>query len=103
MEDESKTVVSAPAEKKCRKKKVFPPLADQDRAGWRLDRWCAATSLSRACFYNLEGESAPASTTVGGRRIITESPKDWLQRIARIGGAPTKLTSPESSAAGRAP
>lgn len=51
------------------------------RAGWRLSQYCEATGLSRSYIYALSKEQQPRSIKIGKRRVITEAPADWLQRI----------------------
>jgi hypothetical protein len=53
-------------------------------AGFRPEPWARAAGISRSGYYTLPPDTRPRSVTVGRRRIITESPADWL---ARIGGA----------------
>jgi hypothetical protein len=53
----------------------------QDRAGWRVGDWCRATSISRSGYYALLPEIAPHSVTIGSRRVIIESPAEWLRRV----------------------
>lgn len=53
-------------------------------AGYRPDPWAQAAGFSRQQYYALTPDIKPRSIKIGGMRIITESPADWL---ARIGGA----------------
>lgn len=50
--------------------------------GWAIPDWCAAVSISRSALYTMSPEIAPRSISLGRRRIIVESPGDWLRRIA---------------------
>lgn len=58
------------------------------RAGWLLRPWCDSASICPATLYNLPTELRPISIKLGKRRIITESPADWLRRMksAEVGG-----------------
>ena len=58
------------------------PLTNE-RAGWAVRQWCAATSISRSTLYALPPETQPRSITFGRRRIVVEAPVDWLQRVGR--------------------
>ena len=58
-----------------------------EQAGWHLSAWCRAVNLSRATYYNIPEEMKPASVKIGDRRLIIESPANYLARIARLGGA----------------
>jgi hypothetical protein len=53
-----------------------------ERAGWLLVPWCADASIGRATYYKLPPKLQPHSVKVGKRRIIRESPADWLARMA---------------------
>ena len=55
-------------------------------AGYAIARWAPAAGISKALFYTLPDNVRPRSVTVGARRIIIESPADWLKRIADRGG-----------------
>lgn len=54
-----------------------------DRAGWSVRDWCAATSISRSSLYGLPNRLQPLSVKFGRRRIVTEAPASWLQRVGR--------------------
>lgn len=56
--------------------------AAPDRAGWDAASWCPVANISRALLYKLPPEQQPFSVKVAKRRIIRESPADWLARIA---------------------
>ena len=59
-------------------------VASSGRVGWRLDRWCEDAGISRAQFYRLPPDLAPRSTQLSPRRrIVTESPADWLARVGK--------------------
>lgn len=53
-------------------------------AGFALEAWCKATGYSRATYYNLPIELQPQSVKIGRRRIISETPADYLRRIAEL-------------------
>lgn len=60
------------------------PPARAERAGWQLDEWLPAVSISRAKFYSMPATMRPKSVHLGTRRIIVESPKEYLGRIAAL-------------------
>ena len=64
-------------------------IAPIEQAGFTTLAWCQALSISRAKLYQLPGEFQPRSLVLGRRRIITESPREYLQRISKLkdGGA----------------
>jgi hypothetical protein len=49
-------------------------------AGWSILNWCAATTISRAGFYNLAHR--PECVKIGRRTVVVESPQAYLERIA---------------------
>lgn len=54
-----------------------------DRAGWRVRDFCAATSLARSTFYALPAEQRPRTIHIGKRRVVVEPPSAWLARVGR--------------------
>jgi len=54
------------------------------RAGYPVRKWLAETSISRSYLYALPPEQQPRSVKLGRRRIIIETPGDWLKRIAEL-------------------
>jgi hypothetical protein len=54
-----------------------------ERAGWNVADWCRSAGVGRTTFYKLQGAMRPECVTVGTRRIVRESPKDWLARMAQ--------------------
>lgn len=57
-----------------------PNQTEPERAAWKIPEWCRALSISRSTLYALPPEKQPASQTIGRRRVITESPRDYLKR-----------------------
>jgi hypothetical protein len=57
-------------------------ILDPERAGWSIGAWCSSADISRALLYRLPAVQQPKSVKVGKRRIICESPFDWLRRMA---------------------
>lgn len=55
--------------------------ADLPVVGYRPASWARSVGISRSGYYALSPDMRPRSVTVGRRRIITESPADWLVRI----------------------
>jgi hypothetical protein len=57
---------------------------DPAQAGWSISQWCKSVGICRQTFYNLPAELRPASVKIRRRRIIGESPADYLRRIANL-------------------
>ena len=55
-------------------------IVEPDIVGFRLEAWCRSVGISRSGYYNLEIE--PHSVKIGERRIITETPREYLARVA---------------------
>ena len=54
------------------------------QAGYRISAWCPAVGLSRSTYYALPEELRPPSIRIGKSHIITESPEDYLKRMASV-------------------
>ena len=52
------------------------------QAGYRISIWCPAVGLSRSTYYSLPEALRPQSVRIGKSHIITESPEEYLKRIA---------------------
>lgn len=61
-----------------------PKPASTTRISWNIPDWCDEVGISRATFYVIEksAEQAPRSTWIGRRRLIIESPSDYLTRMS---------------------
>lgn len=63
-----------------------PPLESRPASPhqtFAVDRWCQEADVSRTWLYNLwAGGDGPAHVRVGGRVLITESPREFLARLA---------------------
>lgn len=57
--------------------------------GWDIPGWCEGARIKPPTYHTLTPECKPHSTTIGKRRVIYESPLDWLARMAEMGGAKT--------------
>ena len=55
-----------------------------EQAGYAPSAWCQSASISRAKLYQLPADLQPRSVKLGRRRIITEAPRDYLERIAAL-------------------
>ena len=55
-------------------------MAEQQphKAAWSVKNWCDALDLSPAYAYELMAARKVASVKVGGKRLITTAPKDFL-------------------------
>lgn len=49
-----------------------------DKAAWSVKSWCACLDLSPAYAYELMAAGKVASVKIGGKRLITISPKEFL-------------------------
>lgn len=52
------------------------------RASWDIDTWCAAVGVSRPTYYRLAPR--PRSVKLGRRRLVTEAPASYLERVAAL-------------------
>jgi hypothetical protein len=59
-------------------RQVNPPT----QVAWSVKNWCAATDLSPAYTYELIAAKVVKSAKVGGKRLITTSPRDFLASLA---------------------
>ena len=53
-----------------------------DKVAWSIKNWCGDTDLSPAYAYELINEKKISSVKVGGKRLITTSPRDFLASLA---------------------
>lgn len=53
-------------------------------AGWRRKEWCLAAGMAVSTSYTLPPEIKPAYVKIGKMVIFTESPEDWLKRVAAL-------------------
>ena len=63
--------------------------AAPQQSGWTIDEWCAAVKIARPTYYTFPETARPESVCIGKRRVIFESPGDWLRRMADAGGVVT--------------
>jgi hypothetical protein len=68
-------------------KTLAVPEAVPEKAGYAIRPWCAAVGFSVALFFELPTNMQPTSVRIGRRRIITESPRDYLKRVESLGGS----------------
>ena len=52
------------------------------REAWKFGSYARAIDKSRSWLYALPPEMQPFSVKFGRNRLITESPRDFLQRLA---------------------
>jgi excisionase family DNA binding protein len=55
---------------------------DAGKVGWRVNEWADAMGLGRAFTYQLIQEGKLKSVKLGGARIITIAPAEYLRHIA---------------------
>jgi hypothetical protein len=60
-----------------------PPAPAPEQAGYTISEWCEKVGISRTAEWQLPADEKPRSVHVGRRRIVTESPRDWLIRRQR--------------------
>lgn len=61
-------------------------LQGNGQVGFSIAQWVGQVGISRAGFYRLKGEAAPALLKVGRRALVIESPTAWVSRIAAAQG-----------------
>lgn len=59
-------------------------MAETEVVAWGLRDWCRATSLSKAFVYELIAAGKVESVRVGGKRLITTSPREFVARHAAM-------------------
>jgi hypothetical protein len=59
----------------------------QEKVGWRVNEWADAIGLGRAFTYQLIVEGKIRSVKIGGARVITTSPADYLRMCEETDGA----------------
>jgi len=60
---------------------VTDPVLSTKR-GWRINEWSRDTGIGRAYIYELLKDGVITSVKIGGMRIITTSPEDYLRSAA---------------------
>ncbi len=54
------------------------------QAGFPVNAFCAAINIGRTTFYALPPHLQPKTVKIGNRTIVTESPAEYLARIAAV-------------------
>jgi len=57
-------------------------IPQEPRTAWKFGTFAHAIDKSRSWLYALPPELQPASVKLGRNRLITESPEEFLQRLA---------------------
>ena len=57
------------------------------QVGWSVKNWCADTDLSESYAYELIGAKVIDSVKIGGKRLITTPPREFIARIANVRAA----------------
>jgi hypothetical protein len=65
-------------------------MSNDESRLWSIPDWCAAANLSRGWFYATPAEFKPYHVKLGRSVRITETPKEFGQRIARLRAASTE-------------
>lgn len=58
-------------------------IQHEPRAAWKPGTFARAIDKSRSWLYALPDELQPHSVKLGRNRLITESPQEFLQRLAQ--------------------
>jgi hypothetical protein len=59
-------------------------MSTAEKTAYSIKQWCAELGISEALFYKRQrGSLGPRVANVGARTIITETPREYLQRFAR--------------------
>jgi hypothetical protein len=65
------------------RKPPLKPRSNSSGCGYSISRWCQDADISRTRLYALwTAACGPRSVRVGGRRLISESPAQFLERLA---------------------
>ncbi len=68
-------------------KKTESGTTEVEKTGWKIRDWCASVGISESLFYVLPERARPSSVKFGHRRIVTEQPAAWLQRMSEAEAA----------------
>ena len=52
-----------------------------DQVAWSVRNWCASTDLSPAYCYELLAAGKIEAVKIGGKRLITTAPRDFLASL----------------------
>lgn len=61
---------------------MLSTVTTPEKCGWRIPEWASAVGISRSTTYELITERRIASIKLGGARIITTHPRDFLAALA---------------------
>ena len=73
-----------------RRKRKTMPAPPQHPGIWLQSEWCAAAGMGVSTWYTVPKELLPAHVRVGRNLRITEGPREWLERVAALGGVPSR-------------
>lgn len=54
---------------------------NSEKVTWTVKGWCEAVELSSAYAYELMGAGIIKSVKIGGKRLITTSPRDFIASL----------------------
>lgn len=57
-----------------------------DTAGLTIPAWCEGVPMSVPAYYLVPKELRPRGVKIGRQFLILESQRDWLERVAQLGG-----------------
>ena len=69
------------------------PLAGASHVGLSIKEWATQVGIASSSFYLIEPSARPRRVKVGRRVLVVESPREWLERMSRLGSVPTKRHS----------
>ena len=55
--------------------------ATPDQVAWSVKNWCADIDLSESYAYELIGARVIDSVKIGGKRLITTPPREFIARL----------------------
>jgi hypothetical protein len=87
-DERSAASVAVPPARKGRpfgwRKPAIQPRAYSAEAAYSIPRWCQEADLSRTLLYDLwKREMGPRRARIAGRTLISESPREFVERAAR--------------------
>ena len=73
--------------------KAAPPVGVSP-VGLSIREWSSQVGIAASSFYLIEPSARPRQLKVGRRVVVIESPREWLERMSRVGTVPTRRPLP---------
>lgn len=73
--------------------KMTKPAAhavEASRKSWLLQQWCPDANIAVSTYFTIPEWLKPRRVKIGKRLIILEAPGDWLERMRKAGGVPSR-------------